>query len=105
MAEAAYPALEAGLGFEFYRSNDGFLLLVKGYSDKLGTFAVDMLRKIKSFRVEQSELDVCKEVMMRNLENFFHEQPREHATYWTEYLFQRYSWSTTEKIAALERKR
>jgi len=67
--EFAYPALLAGLNFNFYKHAQGISLRITGYNDKQALLLEELLAVVAAPAFDAQRFDDIRKVMIRSLEN------------------------------------
>ncbi|KAI0306722.1 Metalloenzyme, LuxS/M16 peptidase-like protein [Multifurca ochricompacta] len=99
--EYSYDADLAGLTYSFEASSLGFYVSVSGYNDKLHVLLRDVLGKAKCLEVRVDRLEVMKEKIKRDWENFFLGQSYQLSDYYGRYLMNEKQWTILEKLQVL----
>ncbi|KAI9446597.1 Metalloenzyme, LuxS/M16 peptidase-like protein, partial [Lactarius indigo] len=100
--EYSYDAALAGLSYSIEASSLGFYVSVSGYNDKLHVLLRDVLEKAKSLEVRTERLEVIKEKIKRDWENFFLGQSYQLSDYYGRYLMNEKQWTVLEKLQVLD---
>ncbi|KAI0273475.1 Metalloenzyme, LuxS/M16 peptidase-like protein [Gloeopeniophorella convolvens] len=99
--EYSYDADLAGLTYSFEVSSLGFYVIVSGYNDKLHVLLRDVLEKANTLEVRADRLEVMKEKIKRDWENFFLGQSYQLSDYYGRYLMNERQWTILEKLEVL----
>ncbi|KLO18632.1 hypothetical protein SCHPADRAFT_925084 [Schizopora paradoxa] len=76
------------LSYEARRAGDkGFGVWVDGYADKLDVFLMQVLQKLKSYRITEEKLAFAKEEVQKQLKNFLYLPTFRLSHYYTNLLF------------------
>ncbi|THH18538.1 hypothetical protein EUX98_g8939 [Antrodiella citrinella] len=75
LAEVTYDAQLAGLKLSVTTHRGGIVVSVSGYNDKLSVLLDTVLGRLKTLVVKSDRLDVMKEQLEREFENFYIRQP------------------------------
>ena len=73
--EYTYPALLAGLGFDFYRHAQGISLRIDGYSDKQLSLLNSLLKAIAAQRFDPARFERIRRDMILELQNVVARRP------------------------------
>lgn len=102
LIEYSYDAALAGLSYSIESSSLGFYVTVSGYNDKLHVLLRDVLEKAKSLEVRAERLEVIKEKIKRDWENFFLGQSYQLSDYYGRYFMNERQWTILEKLQVLD---
>lgn len=80
--EYAYAAELAGLMWTIGVFNQGLMLSIGGYNDKLDVLLSKVLKNLKDFEPNEKRFNIFLENYIRQLKNFDTEQPYQHAVYY-----------------------
>lgn len=81
--EYSYSAELAGLNYSLHKTNYGIEVSLQGYNEKLFVLMEKVFTKMVEFQVDESRFSIIKEKYSRTLQNFFTEQPYQHAMYYS----------------------
>ena len=101
LTEFSYDADLAGLNYNFGQQNLGVFVTLNGYNDKLRVLAHHVFEKAKTLQVKLDRLNLKKEEMRRDWENFFLDQPVRISDHLAKYLFTDQDFTLVEKLAEL----
>ncbi|KAH7889516.1 Metalloenzyme, LuxS/M16 peptidase-like protein [Phlebopus sp. FC_14] len=101
LTEYTYDADLAGLGYNFGAYSLGVAISLKGYNDKLPELAKRIVEAVKNLQVRQDRLDVMKEKLKRQWENFFMSQTYQLSDYYGRYALTHNSWTIEEQLQEL----
>jgi len=96
--EYAYDADLAGLSYMFGSHSLGTTIMISGYNDNLGVLAESVLKKIKTLEIAPDRLEVFKEQVKRDWENFFLGQTYRISDYFGRYLLTQKQWTIEETL-------
>ncbi|KAA1469392.1 hypothetical protein DENSPDRAFT_835009 [Dentipellis sp. KUC8613] len=99
--EYAYAADLAGLNYNLTSFRLGIYVGVGGYNDKLHVLLKTVLERIKSLQVRSDRLEVSREQMKRDWENFLLGQSYTISDYYSRYLMTDSQWTIPELLDAL----
>lgn len=99
--EYSYNAEIAGLSYELKNTAYGMVLAIDGYEDKQKVLLKKILSKITDFKIDPKRFTVLKELYQRNLQNFYVDQPYQHAIYYCQILRAEIAWTKKERYDAL----
>ncbi len=77
--EFAYPALEAGLSYSLKDTGEGLILQVSGFSHKQSLLLGKILKTLAGFSVSEEALQLEKERLKKDLDNFSLKSPDDQA--------------------------
>ncbi|XP_026471826.1 insulin-degrading enzyme-like [Ctenocephalides felis] len=100
--EYAYAAELAGLAWNIGMFNQGLVLSVGGYNDKLDVLLAKVLRNLKDFKVDEKRFNIFLENYVRQLKNFETEQPYQHAVYYLGLILTDNSWTKEQLLDATQ---
>lgn len=60
----------AGLGYEISRENRGIELFVSGFSEKLPEFTKDLITRLQTITIDETEFEAIKTLYQRSYDNF-----------------------------------
>jgi len=92
----------AGLGYSLNRDKDGLFLTANGFNDKLRVLLAKLVQGMRHLVVKRERFDVCKDSMLRQLQNWKLNQPYDHVMHYTKYLLTTRQWTNEEKEEALK---
>lgn len=101
LTEYSYDADLAGLNYNFGQHSLGVFVTLNGYNDKLHVLAHHVFEKAKTLQVKLDRLNLKKEEMRRDWENFFLDQPVRVSDYLAKYLLTERDWTLVEKLSEL----
>lgn len=102
MNEYTYPALLAGLGFNFYRHSQGISMRVSGYSDKQFALLDELLQSIASQEFSPERFERLRREMVLQLQNTVARRPTSQLIDELRRALNRGAYSEEELISALE---
>lgn len=100
--EYTYPAVLAGLGFDFYRHAQGISLRVRGYNDKQMALLEELLESIASQSFDAVRFERVRSDMIRELSNTVARRPSSQLLDNLRRAISSGEFSEAELIAALE---
>ncbi|KAF7969517.1 hypothetical protein HWV62_27003 [Athelia sp. TMB] len=98
LTEFSYDADLAGLQYEFASHSLGLWITLSGYNDKLPVLARHVLEKMKDIKVNPERLEVMKEQVKRDWENFFLGQSYRISDYYGRSMLTKTLWTLDEKL-------
>ncbi|KII88123.1 hypothetical protein PLICRDRAFT_160956 [Plicaturopsis crispa FD-325 SS-3] len=98
LAEFSYDADLAGLRYSFANHTLGVWVSLSGYNDKMGVLARHVLEKVKHIVADPVRLEVMKEQIKRDWENFFMGQSYRISDYYGRALLTEKQWTLAEKL-------
>ncbi|KAF9652907.1 hypothetical protein BDM02DRAFT_3183249 [Thelephora ganbajun] len=98
LTELSYDADLAGLSYNYASHSFGTYLIIGGYNDKLPVLLHHIFEKIKGLKVKPDRLNVMKEQLKRNWENFFLGQTYQISEYYGKYPLHENLWLLNEKL-------
>ncbi|KAI3750269.1 hypothetical protein L2E82_20902 [Cichorium intybus] len=99
--EYAYDAQVAGLYYGIYHTDNGFQVILTGYSHKLMILFETIIEKITTFEVKPDRFYVIKELVIKEYENYKFQQPYHQAMYNCSLLLKDQSWPWTDELQVL----
>lgn len=103
LTEFSYDADLAGLEYNFASHSLGFFITLSGYNDKLSVLARHVLEKVKNIEINPARLEVLKEQVKRDWENFFLGQSYRISDYFGRYILTDNLWILDEKLPEVPR--
>ncbi|RIA87179.1 Metalloenzyme, LuxS/M16 peptidase-like protein [Glomus cerebriforme] len=100
--ECLYNAEITGLGYDLYYQNQGLVLIVNGYNDKLSILLEKVVIKMKNLKIDPERFSLIKERIQRKYKNSLLNPPNQQTTYYLDYLTNEKIWTNEEKLEALE---
>jgi insulysin len=79
-------------------TTQGMWMSLSGYNDKMGVLAKHILERIRGLVVDPARLEVIKEQLKRDWENFFLGQSYKISDYYGKHLLADKQWLITEKL-------
>ncbi|GAA98082.1 uncharacterized protein L969DRAFT_85999 [Mixia osmundae IAM 14324] len=79
LTEYSYDADLAGLSYDLSRADNGLMITIGGYNDKLPVLLKVLLERMKTLEIDQQRFDLIKDQLRRNYVNARLRQPWEHA--------------------------
>ncbi|KAL4067799.1 Metalloenzyme, LuxS/M16 peptidase-like protein [Scleroderma citrinum] len=101
LAEYTYDADLAGLTYHISANNLGTTLTLKGYNDKLPELAKHVVGAVKNLVAKQDRLNVMKEKLKREYDNFFMNQSYQLSDYYGRYILTHQAWTVEEQLKEL----
>lgn len=101
LAEYTYDAELAGLAYHVTAHSLGMTLSLKGYNDKLPELAKYVVRALKNLVPTQDRLDVMKEKLKREWDNFFMNQSYQLSDYYGRHMLAHQTWTVQELLEEL----
>ncbi|KDQ61093.1 hypothetical protein JAAARDRAFT_32094 [Jaapia argillacea MUCL 33604] len=98
LTEFSYDADLAGLSYNFASHPLGVFVALSGYNDKLPLLARHVLESVKNLKVDPERLNVMKEEVKRQWQNFFLGQSYTISEYYGRYLITEKQWTLQEKL-------
>ncbi|KAI9295027.1 hypothetical protein K502DRAFT_235546 [Neoconidiobolus thromboides FSU 785] len=95
--EFSYDASIAGLSYSLSNRYNGLSIGVDGYSHKLETLLLEVIKHITQFDINEAIFDNCKEKYLRTLLNSKLNAPYNHVAYYTHYALCEKAWTDDEK--------
>src|SRR5262245_48403431 len=80
-------------------TSQGMWMNLSGFNDKMGVLAMHILERIKSLVVDPTRLEIIKEQLKRDWENFFLGQSYKISDYYGKHLLAHQQWTLEEKLA------
>lgn len=75
MSAYTYPALMAGLHFDFKRTDDGLQIIIEGYNDKAELLFLDLINSLKDHHPREQQFRLYKEILSRQYQNASLDKP------------------------------
>ncbi|KAJ7074118.1 Metalloenzyme, LuxS/M16 peptidase-like protein [Mycena amicta] len=101
LTEYSYDASLGMLEYRFLAHSGGCYLAINGYNDKMSVLVKHVLEKIKGIVVDPSRLEIMKEQVKRDLENFWLGQSYTLSEYFARYATSETQWTTEELLKEL----
>ncbi|TCD63052.1 hypothetical protein EIP91_006039 [Steccherinum ochraceum] len=101
LAEITYDASLAGLHYSVNNHRGGIVVAVSGYNDKLGVLLDTVVDRLKTLVVKADRLEVMKEQLKRELENFYLRQPSVLAEHYMSCAVTPIVWAPEDKLHEL----
>ncbi|KAG6334740.1 hypothetical protein ID866_4358 [Astraeus odoratus] len=101
LSEYTYDADLAGLSYHISSNNLGITVSLRGYNDKLPELAKYVIRALRNLAVKQDRLNVMKEKLKREWDNFFMNQSYQLSDYYGRYMLTRDAWRIEEQLKEL----
>jgi len=101
LAEYAYDAQIAGLGYALDSSSNGLTIHISGYSDKMSVLLEKVLLSMRDLEVKQDRFDVIKERLMRGWKNSEFAPPYHQVSQYSRWLSQEHGWITEQLLDEL----
>ncbi|KAI6045609.1 Metalloenzyme, LuxS/M16 peptidase-like protein [Pisolithus marmoratus] len=101
LTEYTYDAELAGLAYHVTAHSLGMTLTLKGYNDKLPELAKYVVRALRNLVPTQDRLDVMKEKLKREWDNFFMNQSYHLSDYYGRYMLTHQTWTIQELLEEL----
>ncbi|KAF7295456.1 Insulin-degrading enzyme [Mycena indigotica] len=101
LTEYSYDASLAMLEYRFIAHSGGLYVAINGYNDKMSVLVQQVLEKIKNIVVDPSRLEIMKEQVKRELENFWLGQSYTLSDHFARYATSEIQWSTEEMLQEL----
>ncbi|KAI9058078.1 LuxS/MPP-like metallohydrolase [Trametes sanguinea] len=101
LAEVTYDADLAGLFYSVTNQIEGLTISVGGYNDKIHVLLRTVLEKLRSLKVLPDRLDVLKEKVKREYENFYMGQPSGLSETFAQWMFMPTMWTPAQKLQEL----
>ncbi|KAI0674093.1 LuxS/MPP-like metallohydrolase [Trametes maxima] len=101
LAELTYDAGLAGVSYSVMNQIEGLSVFVGGYNDKLPVLLRIVLEKIRDLRVQPDRMQVLKEKIQRECENFYMRQPSQLSEQFAIWLLMPTVWTPAEKLSEL----
>ena len=101
LQEYAYDAELAGLRYSFDGLILGAQISLSGYNDKIPILLRKVLETVRNLKVDPERLEVIREQLKLEYQNFSVQQPYMISTYWMRYTLQERAWTHAEKLAEL----
>lgn len=101
LAEYTYDAELAGLGYHVTSQSLGMTISLKGYNDKLPELAKYVVRALKNLVPTQDRLNVMKEKLKREWDNFSMNQSYQLSDYYGRYMLAHHTWTIEELLEEL----
>lgn len=101
LAEYAYDAQIAGLGYALDSSSNGLTIHIAGYSDKMSVLLEKVLLSMRDLEVKQDRFDVIKERLMRGWKNSEFAPPYHQVSQYSRWLSQEHGWVTEQLLDEL----
>ncbi|KAH7923541.1 hypothetical protein BV22DRAFT_1015236 [Leucogyrophana mollusca] len=98
LTEFSYDADLAGLSYNFGSHSLGLSVLLSGYNDKLSVLGRHVLETVKNLQIRSDRLEVMKEQVKRDWENFFLSQSYRLSDYYGRYMLTDKQWTLEEKL-------
>lgn len=102
LVEYSYPAYLAGLSYDLYKHVRGVTVKIAGYNDKQHVLLATILQNLKTSPLREERFDNIKERLERSLENEKEQKPFQQAIKSLQESVLTPSWSSEEKLAALD---
>ena len=102
LVEYSYPAYLAGLSYDLYKHMRGVTVKIAGYNDKQHVLLETILQNLKTSPLREQRFDNIKERLERSLENEKEQKPFQQTIKSLQESILIPSWSSEEKLAALE---
>jgi insulysin len=99
LTEFSYNAELAGLTYIFIANELGVSMSLGGYNHKMNVLGKHILDKAKGLVVDPSRLEVMKEMLKKEWENFYLDQPSRISDYYGKHLLSYQNWNLAEKLA------
>lgn len=97
----AYSAELAGLNYAVTTSRDGIVINASGYNDKISILLEDIMRKLKTLKLNKARFEVWKERNLRSYRNLGYNNPYTQVGTHMNYIFNELTWTLEEKEQAL----
>ncbi|TCD63541.1 Insulinase (Peptidase M16) [Steccherinum ochraceum] len=101
LTEFSYDADLAGLSYNFGQHSLGVFVTLSGYNDKLHVLAHHVFEKAKNLQVKADRLNLKKEELRRDWENFFLDQPYRISDYFSRHILTETDFTLMEKLEEL----
>ncbi|KAF6025311.1 IDE [Bugula neritina] len=101
-AEYSYDAALTRLNHDLNTTHYGIMLVVTGYTDKLGVLLETIMKTLTTFKPDESRVAVFREQYTRGLNNFKMAQPTTHADYRLGLLLKEGGWTTDELLECID---
>lgn len=98
LQEFAYDAELAGLVFHSGSHHLGLMITLDGYNEKLPVLGRRVLETVRNLQVRDDRLEVIKEKVKRDWENFFMDQGYRLSDYYTQYMLTYNTWTIADKL-------
>ncbi|KAJ3551779.1 hypothetical protein NM688_g4513 [Phlebia brevispora] len=102
LTEFSYDADLAGLTYNFSAHNLGIFISLSGFNDKLHVLARDVFSRARNLIIKEDELNIVRERVIRDYQNFFLSQPYRISDYFARYIMSEKQWPIQEKLAELK---
>jgi insulysin len=96
LTEYTYDADLAGLAYHLGAHNLGVTMSLSGYSDKLPDLTRRIIEAVRNLQVRQDRLEVMKEKLKRQWENFFMSQSYQLSDYYARHILTHGVWTVEE---------
>ncbi|TFK91904.1 LuxS/MPP-like metallohydrolase [Polyporus arcularius HHB13444] len=103
LAEVTYDADLAGLSYSLSNDDDGIVVSVGGYNDKLDVLLRTVLEKLRDLEVAADRLKVIAEKVERNYSNYYMGQPSNLSEAFGQWLLMPLIWAPADKLTELPR--
>lgn len=100
--EIGYEAEQTGLFYSLVGDENGLLLSVYGFNDKLHVLVKRIAHTMRYLSVSQKRFDVFKNSLLTTLENNALNAPYQRAIYWAYNVLTRPYWTNDQLIQALK---
>ena len=100
----SYDADLAGLEYNFTSHSLGLYVTLNGYNDKLAVLARHVLEKAKNIQISPIRLELIKEQIKRDWDNFFLGQSHRISDYYGRYAVSDNLWTIDEKLSEVASK-
>jgi len=97
LAEYGYDAQIAGLNYDIDTQYRGINIIVQGYNDKLEVLLSEVIKHFVHCQITEPVFSMCKEKMVRMLQNASMNAPVSHAGYYTSHSLLEKLWTNDEK--------
>lgn len=101
LTEYTYDADLAGLTYHVSANELGMTLTLKGYNDKLPELAKYVIAAVKNLEAKQHRLNVMREKLKREWDNFFLNQSYQLSDYYGRYILTHQAWTIEEQLKEL----
>ncbi|KIJ69177.1 hypothetical protein HYDPIDRAFT_105764 [Hydnomerulius pinastri MD-312] len=102
LTESTYNADLAGLSYNFGAYSLGVVITLRGYNDKLPKLAELLVEAVRNLQVRQDRLEVMKEMLKRQWENFFKSESYQLSDYYGRYLLSHEAWTVEEQYREVD---
>ncbi|KIK90629.1 hypothetical protein PAXRUDRAFT_831530 [Paxillus rubicundulus Ve08.2h10] len=99
LTEYTYDADLAGLSYSFGAYSLGVAMYWKGFNDKLPDLSRRVVGVARNLQVHQDRLEVMKEKLQRQWENFFMSQSYQLSDYYGRYILSHGAWTIEEQLS------